>query len=433
MQDLRLRERLRSFCVEATNQLAHDVSCGEDVPFELVDANEGDANSQPLWCYRTQTEEFVRRRIGVIGMLPGYRPAAAALEEIDGLDEWLLSRGEQHIPAGARNRADAVLRVYLTEVLGETTTFEFDEARFEATWATLDGLLFEGRTVALLAVPVHGVELESDELRLSDGTLLVTNRSADAESLPADIFRSEGLPLVIAMIELEAPTTKALADARQQLRKLLCTMRISADSNPALGGAGRLRVAGGTWQVVGLDGSGSARGTLPITRDCEAEFTEFHSIVARRWPSGGELAWALRRHEFGCDRVHRFDALSDHLLALRALLEPEGPASGRLSQRLAALCALPEEQAQLAERIARAAALEHGIVTGMSAREREAEHLCAEVEHHLRGLLRDVLSNHLDSDLCRVADAILAKAAGVEELPGEKRRFGWGQSDSMAA
>lgn len=433
MQDLRLRERLRSFCVDATNQLALDVASGVDVPFELVDASEGDGSGQPLWCYRTQTDELVRRRIGVLGMLPGYRPAAEALESISGLDEWLLSRGEQHVPAGARNRADAVIRVFLTQVLGETTTFEFDEARFEATWASLDGLLFEGRTEALLAVPIHGVELESDELRLSDGTLLVTNRSLESESLPADIFRSEGLPLVVAMLDLAEPTGQAFADARQQLRKLLCTMRISGDANPSLGGAGRLRVAGGSWQVVGLDGSGSARGRLSITSGQEAEFVEFHAVVARRWPRGGELAWALRRHEFGCDRVHRFDALSDHLMALRALIEPEGPASGRLSQRLAALCALPEDQTQLAERTARAVALEHGIVSGLAGREREAEQLCIEIEHHLRSLLRDVLSNHLDSDLCGVADRLLAEAAGVEVLPREKRRFGWGQSDSIAA
>ena len=47
----------------------------------------------------------------------------------------------------------------------------------------------------------------------------------------------------------------------------------------------------------------------------------------------------------GCERLAPFEALTDYLLALRALLEPEGPASGRLAQRLAVICGRPEDHA----------------------------------------------------------------------------------------
>ena len=70
----------------------------------------------------------------------------------------------------------------------------------------------------------------------------------------------------------------------------------------------------------------------------------------------------------GCERIAPLEALTDYLLALRALLEPEGPASGRLAQRLAVICAPPEDRPALAERIARAIELERAVITGMRLR-----------------------------------------------------------------
>jgi hypothetical protein len=167
---------------------------------------------------------------------------------------------------------------------------------------------------------------------------------------------------------------------------------------------------------------------LTITRADEEELKAFSSLVSRRWPRGGETAWAVRRHEFGCDRMSSLDGLSDHLAALRALLEPEGPASGRLMDRLAALCAEPEDRARLAERTARAAALERSVISGLSARENDADTLCREIESHLRALLRDVIFGHLDSDLCGLADSIIAESAGVK-VPGR----GFGDPEPLAA
>jgi len=418
-------------------QLAHDVANGVDVPFEVVDASEVGNSFQPLWCYRTLTAEFISQRIGPIGNLPEYRAAAHELERVDGLDEWLLARGEQHVPATAPGRAKAVLNVFLAEVVGDEPTFDFDAQRFETSWALLDAMLFRGRTAVMLAAPIHGVDLESDDVRLADGTLLVTNRSAEAEGLPADIFRGDGLPVVVALVDVSDTNPESLSAARQQLRKLLSALRLFGDANPALAGAARMQVARGPWQVLSLEGSGSASGLLDIETESEAEFVEFYELVASRWPRNGEIAWALRRHEFGCDRMHHLDSLSDHLMALRALLEPEGPASGRLCQRIAALIAEPEDWPRLAERTARAVNLERCAVSGLSAHEPEAEVLCHEVSLHLRALLRDVIASHLDSDLRGVADSLIAKEAGVEELPTARRsrrfRSDDSDSDSIAA
>ena len=102
------------------------------------------------------------------------------------------------------------------------------------------------------------------------------------------------------------------------------------------------------------------------------------------------------------------------------------------SCRLAALCAEPADRARLAERTARAAALERSVLGGLSNRETESDQLCHELEMHLRALLRDVVCGHLDSDLVTLADTILAEAAGIA-LPNQTRnRRGFGDPDGIA-
>src|SRR6202035_4230800 len=116
-----------------------------------------------------------------------------------------------------------------------------------------------------------------------------------------------------------------------------------------------------------LGSTGRPRGVTLIPASEEDELRAFCSLIARRTPSGGEVAWALATFEMGCERLAPFEALTDYLLALRALLEPEGPASGRLAQRLAVICARPEDRAALAERTAHAVSLERAVITGLAA------------------------------------------------------------------
>ncbi|MGZ4313630.1 MAG: hypothetical protein ACXVR1_16150, partial [Solirubrobacteraceae bacterium] len=145
----------------------------------------------------------------------------------------------------------------------------------------------------------------------------------------------------------------------------------------------------------------------------EDELRAFCRLLARRDPHP-ELAWALARFEMGCERPSPLQALTDYLLALRALLEPEGPASGRLATRLAVICARPEERGALAERTARAVALERSVIGGLAAGGDDPgrpDALIDEIAENLRAILRDALCGHLDSDLVSVADDLLAEAA----------------------
>jgi hypothetical protein len=147
-----------------------------------------------------------------------------------------------------------------------------------------------------------------------------------------------------------------------------------------------------------------------ITDEQQDELRAFCNLVSRRAPTGNELAWALERFQMGCEREAPQQALSDYLLALRALLEPEGPSSGLLAGRLAALCATPERRAWLTERVVRALALERAVIAGTAVRNGACEELVAALGDHLRALLRDVICGHLDTDLALLADELLAPA-----------------------
>jgi hypothetical protein len=190
-------------------------------------------------------------------------------------------------------------------------------------------------------------------------------------------------------------------------------MRLFERGGYALGPVAWVRADGGSWRTVPLGSSGRPRFVTLIAEVQEDELRAFCNLVARRAPSSGELAWALARFEMGCERLAPFEALTDYLLGLRALLEPEGPQTGRLAQRLAAICAQPADRAALAERTAHAISLERAVIAGLAPAEPGADALVDELAEHLRALLRDVLCGHLDADLVGVADALLADAAAA--------------------
>ncbi|HTR88607.1 MAG TPA: hypothetical protein VMG62_00685, partial [Solirubrobacteraceae bacterium] len=165
------------------------------------------------------------------------------------------------------------------------------------------------------------------------------------------------------------------------------------------------------WRTLPLGASGRPHGMLLVTPEQEDELRAFCSLVSRRAPHANELAWALRRFELACQRDSPHEALTDHLLALRALLEPEGPSSGLLAGRLAALCATDNHRLRLTERITRAQRLERDIVAGTVPERASTRALVGDVADHLRALLRDVICGHLAPDLTRLADEILSRAA----------------------
>jgi hypothetical protein len=408
-----LHATMEAFATEAAMQLSAETAAGAEVPFELVDAAGGPRGRVPLYCYRPLTSTFIREHLSRLSAMPTYAPAIRALSGLEsGVEAYLRQRGESRIPAERRECADAALRAFLSAVFAERSDFAFDSDRFEAGYEELERALYEGRAVTTVVAPLLGIALDpgTSELALGDGLSLIPGEAL--EDAPSEAVWGDGEQanvLVVLTAAHERMTAAPVSMARARFRRTLTALRLFEPGGYALGPVAWARIDAGAWRSVALGGSG--RPGLPrlITAEQEDELRAFCSLVARRTPRSGEIAWALARFEMGCERLAPFEALTDYLLALRALLEPEGPASGRLAGRLAAICARPEDRAAVAERIAHAISLERAVIGGLAPAHPGVDGLVDELAQHLRALLRDVLCGHLDSDLCAVADELLAQ------------------------
>jgi hypothetical protein len=406
-----LHAALSTFAEEAAWQFAEETADGAEVPFEIVESR-GARRDTPLYCYRPLTDSFIRDRVGVLERLPSYPAAARALAALDGVGDYLRAQGETRVPVDARERAEAALRVFVSRVFSEATEFVITPERLDRAYTELEGSLLDGRAEAVVVAPLFGLRLESPEVALGQGLGLV--RGDELADAPADAVWPAGCdePCVLACLTLtnDPGAPAPLDEATARFRRLLTALRLYDPIRVALGPVAWERTGAGPWTIGDLGSGGRARGVLEIPAAAEDELRAFCNLIARRTPRAGELAWALRRYELGCERPSAYEALTDHLLALRALLEPEGPQSGRLAGRVAALCAVEEQRLEVTARVAHAASMERAIVAGLAPADGGVEALLAEVTGHLRALLRDVLCGHLDSDLRAVADQLLAQA-----------------------
>ena len=195
-----------------------------------------------------------------------------------------------------------------------------------------------------------------------------------------------------------------LEDAREDFRRLLHGMRLFKPGGIALGAVAWRRTGDGRWAPTELEPTGEARGVPWILVEGEeAELSRFLDAVAAP-PRTGPVAWALSRFQMGAGRRLEAEALTDYLLALRALID-EGDST--LALRVAVLCAEESERRRVQRRVELAQAMERFVIGDGAGEDTTDVTLVEEVERHLRALLRDVLCGYLEPDLRRVADELL--------------------------
>ena len=436
MRNHRLHAALAAFATEAADQLATDAADGHELGFEVVEAppkasgrTRKEREAGAFYCYRPLTAEFIDARLSVIGRLPSYLPAVHALAQAAGLETYLRTRVAQGgNPVAPRERAELALRAFLGRVFEDASEFALVPERLETAYAELEEVVTEGRAETVVVAPVLGLELVCAEVAMGDGLVLIRGEVLDGA--PADAVWPQGTNMparaaVLAVLRSEAPIGEAgsVEGARAKLRRLLTALRLFDEAGFCIGPSAWTRTAGGPWQALplGLEGA-PPPADAPVCCIAEAEEDElraFCSLVGRRVPRSGELAWALRRFELGCARPTPGEGLTDHLLALRALLEPEGPDSARLAGRIAALCAPAVERAAHSARIGHTLGLERALVRGAGLPEPEVlADLADELAADLRAILRDVLCGHLEADLRGTADRLLtASPTTTDEQP----------------
>ena len=390
MHNRALHDTLAAFVQEAAWQLAEEVSGGAEIPFEL-DATP--TRSAPLYCYRPLTGRFIAQRSTMLSRLPTYATAIRGLQALPDLPAYMIKRGRR-VPA--REHGDAALQAFLGAVWADVTDFVFDEQRFEAAYQELEDAAYAGCALSVVITPVEGLVIESDEIPLGEGLSLVraTTLTDAPHGLPEDPHAT------VALLALESMET-----AGRRLRRLQTALRLWDDAEPQLGPTAHARTDGGPWLAIPL-----ATGVRRRNHDCllsteeEDPLRAFCGLVARRTPRSGELAWALRRFELGCERSSAVEALTDWLLAARALFADDG--YERVAERLAAICAEAGDRPRLEGRVKEAISLERAAMCGFVRPSHEVDALVDEFGASLRAVLRDVLCGHLDPGLRSVADEL---------------------------
>ena len=405
MHNRALHDSLAAFVEEAAWQLAEEVSGGAEVPFELIEQGRASA---PLYCYRPLTGRFIADRAGALGRLPSYPAAVQGLTGLPDLPAYLQARGRRTPGPDRRSQAEATLQCFLTAVWAEATDFTFDATRFAAAYAELEEVAYDGVTLSVVLAPVEGLVIESDEVSLGDGLALV--RGETLNELPGELIPDEHATIAVLALEGAPGDDRALEGAGRRLRRLQTALRLWDEAEPSLGPTAWARTDGGPWGAVPLaTGVRRTEGDCLLAAEDEDPLRAFCSLVARRTPRGGELAWALRRFELGCERASAVEALTDWLLAGRALLAEPGQAGyERMVERMAAICAAPEDRVEMEHRVRDAIALERAVVAGLVRPDQEVEALIGTLGANLRAMLRDVLCGHLEPALRRTADEVLA-------------------------
>jgi hypothetical protein len=412
-----LHRLLETYTVDSSSRLVAAMTAGDELAYDLAEERGvGDSAAAVFYSYQPLTEGFIDGHREQLSQLGSHEPAVRALSECEALDVYLVARGEIRMPAGRRGLAEAALTAFLRAVFTDRTDFGFEPAHFETAYAELERAVYDVNRMTTVIAPVQGVALDPDttELALGDGVSLIRG-DALADAPLGAVWSDSGEPNVLALIAVDARRTEQspVAVARSRFRRVLSALRLFERGGYALGPVAWLRLETGSWRTASIAIGGRPRRLTLVPAAQEEELRAFCRLVARRPRGGGELAWALARYEMGCERLTPLEAVTDYLLALRVLLEPEGPSSGRLPQRLAAICAAPTDRARLAERAADAISLERAVMGGIAPRnDNHAVAVVDELSEHLRAVLRDALCGHLDADLCGLADDLIAEAAG---------------------
>jgi hypothetical protein len=433
VRSLQLQAALVEFFAQAADRLQADVAAGREVPFELASQSARGRGTSPLYSYKPLTARFIAERLPELRCLEGYPRAAELLDSFEALERYLIASGAEPDGRGRapRARADGALLALLGEIFDQQTDFDRNksdqyEQRVERALERLEDSTFAAAGELTLVATLHGLTIASPELALARGLQIAhpdALQGAPEQALAGRQGEADHL-LVVYSAQDDDPRA-AIVQGREVLGELLRALRLFGDGRIALGALAWARTGVAPWSALALGKGGRPHGMLLVGAEQEDELRAFCSLVSRRAPQDNELAWALRRFELGCERPSEYEGLSDHLLALRALLgpasefEPAALPDGVLAARLAALCATPEQRAALAERTLKAIALERQAIAGTAKRRINTIDLARELADHLRALLRDVICGHLPAELAELADELLLEGVEVGGFVGK--------------
>jgi hypothetical protein len=409
VRDFLLNESLRRLATEAATRFNAMVAEGEQIPFDVATDT---AEDSPFYSYVPQTSRYVAERTDELHALPGWGAAREAVVEAGVASTYLEARGEV-VPAEPGSRAERMLEVFFIGLWEGSTGFALDRERLEEQIATLDAEARSADDADVLIVPIVGLRMSMNRLQLPNGVRIVR---ADSIAAPVDAMRSEGMgraawePQFLAVAEQGGD--HGAEEALHQLCELISVMRMFKVGGIGLGPFAFAPTGDDTWRRITTGSPATRPGGYRLSEEEGAELAAFADLLEQRPDPDSALSWAVGRFEMGCERESAMEGLSDHILALRAVLEGHGPVGASLPLRASALIADADyDRIEARERVEEVLELERALMNGRTL-DRAIE-LATWIEDGVRRLLRQAALGELGSDLSATADETLI-ATGLE-------------------
>jgi hypothetical protein len=414
VHDFLLDEALKRLAFEAATRFSALVAGGDQIPFDVA---EQDGPESLFYRYEPLTGRFIRERENELRSLPAFAPARDAVEEAGVAAAYLESRGEA-IPAEPGERAAHMLTVFVASLWDGCTEFSLDRARLDRALEMLDAEVRDPDDADVLIAPLVGLRMPLARLQLPQGVCLMR---ADAIEAPIEAMRSEGMeraawePQFLALVEQGEGTDSAEA-AMKQLHELISVMRLFKAGGIGLGPYAFAPTGEGQWRRIATGAPATRPGGYQLSEDETADLVKLASTLESRPTPNASLSWAIARFELGCAREDSLHGLSDHLLALRSVLEGQGPVGASLPMRASAL--VDDESLSrdaVRERIEQAVEVERSLMNGV--RGERAEELATWLEDGARRILRQAALGELGTDLGAAAEETLI-ATGLDAGDG---------------
>jgi hypothetical protein len=414
VRDFLLNESLKRLATEAATRLSSLVAMGEEIPFDVV-ADAGDDSA--FYSYVPMTGRYVSEHAEELRALPSFGPAREATVEAGVAAPYLEARG-QGVPADPGARAELMLITFFAELWEGSAGFALDRERLEAALATLDAESRDADDAEVLMVPLVGLRMPMPRLQLPHDVRIVR---ADSIEAPVEAMRSEGMgraawePQYLAVAEQDSES--GVEGALQQLRELISVMRMFKGGGIGLGPYAFAPTGEGCWRRIATGAPATRPGGYRLSEEEAEELIEFGTALEARADPDNALTWAVGRFEMGCERPSALEGLSDHLLAMRAVLEGHGPVGASLPLRAAALIADEEiDRIEAGERVEEVLELERATMNGRPVEGALA--LATWLEENARKLLRQAALGELGNDLSAIADETLI-VSGLAEGDAE--------------
>jgi hypothetical protein len=414
VRDFLLNESIKRLATEAATRLSSMVAMGEEIPFDVASDVSDDS---AFYSYVPMTGRYVSEHAEELRGLPGFGPAREASVEAGVAAPYLESRG-QGVPADPGARAELMLITFFAELWEGSAGFALDRERLEAALATLDAESRDADDAEVLMVPLVGLRMPMPRLQLPHDVRIVR---ADSIEAPVDAMRSEGMgraawePQYLAIAEQDSES--GIESAMQQLRELISVMRMFKGGGIGLGPYAFAPTGEGCWRRIATGAPATRPGGYRLSEEEAEELIEFCAALEARPDPDNALTWAVGRFEMGCERPTALEGLSDHLLAMRAVLEGHGPVGASLPLRAAALIADEGmDRIEAGERVEEVLGLERATMNGRPVEGAVA--LATWLEENARRLLRQAALGELGNDLSTVADETLI-VSGLAEGDAE--------------